>query len=84
MSLQIIFETKVINRAAGFLADDPEGLRDLMDAIDHLAENPRPPDSFAFGSPELRRLRVGRYRVLYQIQTDVISIGHIARTPATS
>jgi mRNA interferase RelE/StbE len=82
VTLQIIFEDKAINRAAGFLADDPDGLREALDAIDGLAGNPRPPESFAFGSPDLRRLRVGHYRVLYRIEVDTISVGHIARTPA--
>jgi mRNA interferase RelE/StbE len=82
VTLQIIFEDKAINRAAGFLADDPDGLREILDAIDGLADNPRPPESFAFGSPDLRRLRVGHYRVLYRIEVDTISVGHIARTPA--
>ena len=84
MTLQVIFEEKAINRAAGFLADDPDGLRDVLAAIDRLAENPRPPQSFSFGSPDLRRLRVGRYRVLYRIDTDTITVGHIARSSATN
>jgi mRNA interferase RelE/StbE len=79
VTLQIIFEEKAINRAAGFLADDPDGLREVLDALDDLADNPRPPQSFAFGSPDLRRLRVGHYRVLYRIEADAISVGHIAR-----
>jgi len=83
VTFRITFEEKAINRAAGFLADDPDGLREVLDAIDRLADHPRPPQSFAFGSPDLRRLRVGRYRVLYRIEADSISVGHIARsTPA--
>jgi mRNA interferase RelE/StbE len=80
VTFEIIFEEKAISRAASFLADDPDGLREVLDAIDGLAQNPRPPQSFAFGSPDLRRLRVGRYRVLYRIQADAISVGHIARS----
>jgi mRNA interferase RelE/StbE len=57
------FEEKAISRAAGFLADDPDGVRVLLDAIDALADEPRPSASLAFGPSELRRLRVGRYRV---------------------
>jgi mRNA interferase RelE/StbE len=83
VTFQIIFEDKAINRAAGFLADDPDGLRELLDATDRLADDPRPSESFAFGSPDLRQLRVGHYRVLYRIETDTISVGHIARSTAT-
>ena len=34
---------------------------------------------FPYGSPDLRGLRVGRYRVMYEIKGSVVSIWHIAR-----
>lgn len=84
MSLRIVYEEKAIDQAAGFLADDPGGLGAVLDAIDQLASEPRPAGSFPYGSPDLRRLRIGRYRVMYEIQGDVVSIGHIARGDAGS
>lgn len=66
MSLQILYEEQAINQAAGFLTDDPEGLAGVLDAIDHLIDDPRPATSFPYGSADLRRLRVGRYRVLVE------------------
>jgi hypothetical protein len=39
--------------------DDPQGMREVLDAIDQLADDPRPAGSFPYGSPDLRRLRVG-------------------------
>ena len=83
MSLGVVFEERAISQAAGFLDDDPEGLRAVLDAIDRLVDDPRPAASFPFGSRDLRRLRVGRYRVLYAIHADRISIGHIARGPSS-
>nr|WP_269810280.1 type II toxin-antitoxin system RelE/ParE family toxin [Kineosporia rhizophila] len=53
-----------------------------MDAIDALTADPRPADSFPFGSPDLRRIRIGRYRVVYEIKGETVSVGHIARTTA--
>lgn len=82
MNLQIIYEEKAINQAAGFLADDPVGLGEVLDAVDALADDPRPAASFPYGSPDLRRLRIGRYRVMYEIKGDVISVGQIARGKA--
>ena len=82
MSLQVIYEEKAIDQAAGFLADDPGGLGEVLDAVDRLADDPRPAGSFPYGSPDLRRLRVGRYRVMYEIKGDLVSIGHIARGKA--
>jgi mRNA interferase RelE/StbE len=79
VSLRVIYEEKAIDQAAGFLADDPAGLGTVPDAVDRLAGDPRPAESFPYGSPDLRRLRIGRYRVLDEINGDVVSIGHIAR-----
>ncbi len=79
MSLRIVFEEKAIDQAAGFLSDDPAALRAVLAAIDQLADHPRPAESFPYGSPDLRRLRVGRYRVMYEISSDEVKIGHIAR-----
>jgi mRNA interferase RelE/StbE len=84
VSLQVVIEANALNQAAGFLSDDPDGLRSVLQAIDDLVIGPRPAESFPFGSPDVRRLRVGRYRVLYRIHDDVISVGHIARTLAPS
>ncbi|HUY49788.1 MAG TPA: type II toxin-antitoxin system RelE/ParE family toxin [Streptosporangiaceae bacterium] len=79
MSLRVIYEEKAIGQAAGFLADDPAGLGAALDAVDRLAGDPRPAGSFPYGSPDLRRRRAGRYRVMYEIKGDVVSIWHIAR-----
>lgn len=79
MSLRVQYDERAIDQAAGFLHDDPAGVRDVLDAIDQLGDDPRPAGSFPYGSPDLRRLRVGRYRVLYEIRGDVLAIRHIAR-----
>jgi len=64
VSFEILFEERAISRAAEFLVDDPEGVRAILDTIDALADEPRPPGSFPFGSPDVRRLRVGPSRVV--------------------
>jgi mRNA interferase RelE/StbE len=80
---EVSFEEKAVHQATAFLADDPDGLRDVFAAIDALSEHPSyPDDAFPFGSTGLHRLRVGRYRVLYSVTDDLISVGHIARAPA--
>ena len=78
MSLRVDYDERAVSQAAAFF-DDPEGIRAVLDAIDQLAEDPRPAGSFPYGSPDLRRLRVGRYRVLYEITEDAIAVRHIAR-----
>ncbi len=49
MNLRVIYEEKAIDKAAGFLADDPAGLGALLDAVDRLADDPRPAESFRTG-----------------------------------
>ena len=83
MSLRVDYDERAISQAAGFL-DDPQGVQELLDAIDRLADDPRRPGAFPYGSPDVRRLRVGRYRVLYEISEDAVAIRHIARGVAGS
>ena len=68
----------MVHQATAFLADDPDGLRAVLAAIDALSEHPYPDDAFPFGSTGLHRLRVGPYRVLYIVTDDLISVGQIA------
>ncbi|MCE0536991.1 type II toxin-antitoxin system RelE/ParE family toxin [Kineosporia rhizophila] len=82
MTFEVVYEARALDQASAFLADDQEGLRQVMDAIDALTADPRPADSFPFGSPDLRRIRIGRYRVVYEIKGETVSVGHIARTTA--
>jgi len=45
VSLQVIWEAQAINQAAGFLRDDPGGVREMLDAVARLTEEPRPAGS---------------------------------------
>ncbi len=67
------------DRPGGRVPRRPRGIRAVLDAIDRLADDPRPAGSFPYGSPDLRRLRVGRYRVRYEITDDMVAVRHIAR-----
>jgi mRNA interferase RelE/StbE len=74
LSYTIIWDEPAINAAARFLKDDPEGLQQIMDAVDLLADFPRPPGTAEYGSPDLRRMHVGRYRVMYEITEATVTI----------
>lgn len=55
--------------------------RRLDQAILSLAENPRPPGCVKLQGQPYHRIRVGDYRIVYQIKDDVlivlvVSIGH--------
>ena len=79
MSRQVIWEAQAIDQAAGFLRDDPAGVREMLDAVTWLADEPRPAGSVPYGSPDRRRLRIGRYRVMYDISTETVSVWHLGR-----
>ena len=80
MNYQVDWEILALDQAVGFLRDDPAGVAVLWESISRLADQPRPPESFAYGSPDLRRLRAGRYRVFYTIDEErrVIQIVQVA------
>jgi mRNA interferase RelE/StbE len=42
VSLQVIWEAQAIDQAAGFLRDDPGGVREMLEAAARLADEPRP------------------------------------------
>jgi mRNA interferase RelE/StbE len=71
---QVVWSERALNQAAGFLADDPDGLAQLLDAVDLLADEPRPVGTAEYGSPDVRRLHVGRYRVLYDIDEMTVTV----------
>ncbi|MEU3659445.1 type II toxin-antitoxin system RelE/ParE family toxin [Streptomyces sp. NPDC032940] len=82
MTYRIIWEPADTNAAVRFLSDDPVGLAAVYEAVDGLAEVPRPANSAPYG-PDVRRLRVGDYRVLYVIDDDVVRVlvTQLGRTP---
>lgn len=56
-------------------------LKRILDRIKSLAENPRPPSCEKLTGQERYRLRQGRYRIVYAIQDDlltvwVVKVGH--------
>jgi mRNA interferase RelE/StbE len=59
--------------------DDRAGLQAAMDAADALADDPDPPGSVRWGGTEWRRLRAGRYRILYSVEGDLVTIMRIDR-----
>lgn len=57
------------------------GVQRIIEAINALADDPRPPQSRKLSGAEKYRLRCGVYRVLYEIQDNVlvvcvVKVGH--------
>jgi len=80
---QVNWEIQALDQAAAFLRADPTGVAALWDIVSQLADEPRPPESFPYGSPDLRRLRADRCRVFYTIDEErrAVQIDHVARLP---
>ncbi|WP_028810841.1 type II toxin-antitoxin system RelE family toxin [Streptomyces flavidovirens] len=74
MSYEIIWRLGATDAATRYLKDDPDGLRQVFAAVDLLVDDPRPTGSTAYGSPDLRRMHVGRYRILYEITESTVTI----------
>lgn len=80
MAYGIVWDEVAVCAAARHIADDPDGLRLLLFAVDCLAAQPRPYGA-AFHGRGLCRIHIGRYRVLYAITTapGAVVIKHVGR-----
>ena len=79
MSYEVIWEPEALAQAERLAKDDPGGVRQVFAAVDRLADDPRPEG--AFGSADLLRIRVGAYRVMYEISDNQVrvSVIHLGR-----
>ncbi len=59
---------------------DQDGMAAIGAAVATLADDPYPPDGFHRG--RYHRLRVGRYRIMYVIDADVITVERLDRAGA--
>ncbi|EST27523.1 plasmid stabilization protein [Streptomycetaceae bacterium MP113-05] len=80
MSYEVIWEPEALAQAERFAKSDPDGVRQVFTAVDHLARDPRPQG--ASGSANLLRIHIGVYRVMYeisdhQVRVTVIHLGRV-------
>jgi len=61
--------------------EDQDGMRAIGVAVARLAEDPCPPEAFHRGG--YQRLRVGRYRVVYIVEDDLITVERVDRVAVT-
>jgi len=58
---------------------DPDGARRIAKAVAALATDPRPAESNALGGTSFLRMRLDRYRVLYEVADDTVRVMHVGR-----
>jgi mRNA-degrading endonuclease RelE of RelBE toxin-antitoxin system len=52
-------------------------MRSIAAAVAALASDPNPPEAFHRG--DYHRLRIGRYRVIYVVERDLITVERVDR-----
>jgi len=74
--VKVEWSPRATTTASRFL-DDINGMRAVVSALDDLAGNPYPAGSFRWG--DMLRLRIGRYRIMYVVEGDLITIARVDR-----
>ena len=76
------YEVRLLPRASSTLRLlEAQDYDDIRDALDALSENPLSRESVRLSEPDSYSLRVGDYRILYEVRSDAvlvpaIRIGH--------
>jgi len=76
------YELRIKKSVAKDLGPLPKkDVQSIVEAINGLGDNPRPPQSMKLSGAEKYRLRCGSYRVLYEIYDNVlivcvVKVGH--------
>jgi mRNA interferase RelE/StbE len=71
----VSYEVIVERKARKAIARLPQAVYDrVMTAIENLAEDPRPRQSRQLQGSPARRLRVGDYRVIYDVDDDHLEV----------
>lgn len=81
MTYQVHWRDAALKAADRFMANDPAGLLQVFHSVDLLAQDPQPEGSVAYGRPNMRRVQVGQYRLLYEIDEAAMSftVMHLGR-----
>ncbi|MEU0788003.1 type II toxin-antitoxin system RelE/ParE family toxin [Streptomyces sp. NPDC006173] len=77
----MVWEPSALTVAEKHAASDRAGVQQVFEAVDLLADNPRPAGAFTVGATGIYRIQVGFYRVQYEIddQTVTVTVFHLGR-----
>ncbi|MFJ9776180.1 type II toxin-antitoxin system RelE/ParE family toxin [Kitasatospora sp. NPDC101157] len=81
MTYSIVWEPEALAVAQKYAAGDRSGIQQVFQAVDLLADNPRPVGAFTVGASGIYRIQVGFYRVQYEVhdQTVTVTVFHLGR-----
>jgi mRNA-degrading endonuclease RelE of RelBE toxin-antitoxin system len=74
--MKVVWLPRAVEQAREHMRDQA-AMRELSTAVTALTDDPEPPGAFVRGS--YRRLRAGDWRVLYEIEGDVVVIVRVDR-----
>jgi mRNA interferase RelE/StbE len=81
MTYAIIWQPEAIASYRRLRTADSDGAKQIARAVTALAADPHPAASRALGGTNFRRLRLGHYRVLYEVTDVAVCVMHVGRVP---
>ncbi|GAA4951956.1 hypothetical protein GCM10023205_11260 [Yinghuangia aomiensis] len=80
MTYALEWDEQALAAASRFL-DDAGGLRSVLDTLDLFADDPWSADATRVGSDSRLRIRIGRYRVMVEIDdaAKAVRVLHVGR-----
>jgi mRNA-degrading endonuclease RelE of RelBE toxin-antitoxin system len=79
MTYSVIWLPEAMTAYRRLRATDPDGTKRIAKAVAALATDPRPAESNALGGTSYRRMRLERYRVLYEVADEMVRVMHVGR-----
>ena len=79
MSYAVIWLTGAMTSYRRLRTADPDGAKRIASTIAGLASDPYPAESNALGRTKFRRIRLDRYRVLYEVSDAAVRVMHVRR-----
>ena len=86
MSYTVDWKEAAVTALWRIRAQDPHAAITVAAAVASLTDEPRPADSRRLGGTEFLRMRIGTYRVMYEIDDarSAIIVHNVGRVPAGS
>jgi mRNA interferase RelE/StbE len=79
MSYAVIWLPEAMTAYRRLRAVDPDGAKQIANVVAGLAAEPRPAESSGLGGTNFRRIRLERYRLLYEVTDDAVRVMDVGR-----
>jgi mRNA-degrading endonuclease RelE of RelBE toxin-antitoxin system len=82
VTFTVVVEAGFIEFFRELRASDKETAHAMRKAVNSLATDPEPDGSIGWGQSGFRRLHIGEWRVLYEVDGELIRVWTLGRTPS--